>query len=58
MTPLSAALISSPPTHDRFGIGKYEGIVILTGASSVLAGILIGVWLGFRIISNLSKQNS
>ncbi|KAE8166046.1 MFS general substrate transporter [Aspergillus tamarii] len=58
VTPLSAALISSPPTHDRFGIGKYEGIVILTGASSVLAGILIGVWLGFRIISNLSKQKS
>lgn len=46
VTPLSAALISSPPMRERFGVGKYSGIVILTGASSVLAVFIIGVWLG------------
>lgn len=56
VTPLSATFISSPPMLERFGVGKYDGIVILTGASSVLAAILIGLWFGLRSISKSFRQ--
>ncbi|CAG7994378.1 unnamed protein product [Penicillium olsonii] len=55
VTPISAALISGPTQKDAFGVGKYGGMVILTGASSFLAGFLIVLWLSFRFI--LSKCN-
>ncbi|KAK1145791.1 hypothetical protein N8T08_004032 [Aspergillus melleus] len=54
VSPISAALIISPPVQERFGVGKYNGIVILTGASSVLAGLVIGLWLGYRCLRKLS----
>lgn len=32
---LSDALISGPAVQERFGVAKYSGIVLLTGASSL-----------------------
>ncbi|KAE8383719.1 MFS general substrate transporter [Aspergillus bertholletiae] len=51
VSPISAALIVGPPMHERFGVEKYSGVVILTGASSALAGLIIALWLGCRMLA-------
>lgn len=52
--PISAALVAAPTAAERFGAGKYEGIIILTGTSSAVAASVIGLWhAGKRLISNL-----
>lgn len=51
VTPLSAALISGATVQERFGVGEYKGIVILTGASSVLAALVISPWAGYKVLS-------
>lgn len=44
--PISAALISGPAERGHFAVGKYGGVVALTGASSALAALIIGAWNG------------
>ncbi|CAH0023713.1 unnamed protein product [Clonostachys rhizophaga] len=52
--PLSEALNTSPTAVERFGIGRFEGMVILTGVSSVCAAFVIGSWhageTGLRLV--------
>lgn len=48
--PLSAAMMSGAIRRGNFGSGKYEGIVILTGATSVGAALVIGGWHGYRSV--------
>ena len=51
VSPISAALMSAPTAVERFGTGKYEGVIILTGTSSVLAASVIGLWhAGKRVV--------
>ena len=44
VSPLSAALISKPTMQTHFAAAKYDGIVLLTGTSSILAAVVIGIW--------------
>lgn len=46
--PLSAALLTGPMVRKQFGLGRYSGLVILTGASSTLAALVIGLWHSCR----------
>lgn len=49
--PISGGLMASRDViREDYAAGQYEGIVILTGASSFLAGILVVVWLGYRAL--------
>ncbi|KAI0628738.1 major facilitator superfamily domain-containing protein [Trametes polyzona] len=49
VSPISAALTSSRGVmHDRYGAGKYEGMVFLTGATSCAAAVIIGAWHGYK----------
>ena len=41
VSPISAALISGPTQRGHFAVGKYDGAVALTGASSVSAALII-----------------
>ena len=51
VSPISAALMSAPTAIERFGTGKYGGVIILTGTSSVLAASVIGLWhAGKRVV--------
>ncbi|KAI1409063.1 MFS general substrate transporter [Hypoxylon sp. FL1857] len=50
--PVSAALISPSSERERFAAGKYEGVVLLTSSSSVLAALIIGVWHGYQRLSS------
>ncbi|OTA63148.1 MFS general substrate transporter [Hypoxylon sp. EC38] len=53
--PVSAALMTSSTEQERFAAGKYEGVVILTSSSSVLAAIIIAVWHGYhRLFSTIA----
>lgn len=45
--PLSAALLAGPIARQDFGTGKYSGIIILAGASSLLAALLITLWYAY-----------
>ena len=42
--PISAALMKAPTVMERFGTGKYEGVIILTGTSSAVAASVIALW--------------
>ncbi|KAJ8098320.1 MFS general substrate transporter [Lipomyces tetrasporus] len=51
--PISAALISGAVTRERFGAGKYGGIVILTGTSSIVAALVISIWHCYQGLQEL-----
>ncbi|PLB37621.1 MFS general substrate transporter [Aspergillus candidus] len=44
VSPVSAALISGPAVKGRFGAGRYDGVVLLTGVSSAAAALIMVVW--------------
>ncbi|KAI0833944.1 MFS general substrate transporter [Hypoxylon sp. FL0890] len=46
--PVSAALMTASTEREHFAAGKYEGVVLLTSSSSVLAALIIGVWHGYH----------
>ncbi|KAI1134467.1 MFS general substrate transporter [Hypoxylon sp. FL0543] len=46
--PVSAALMTASTEREHFATGKYEGVVLLTSSSSVLAALIIGVWHGYH----------
>lgn len=48
VAPVNAALMSGTISRGRFGAGMYEGTIILTGASSFLAALIIGAWHGYQ----------
>ncbi|KAK9242033.1 MFS general substrate transporter [Lipomyces tetrasporus] len=51
--PISAALISGAVTRERFGAGKYGGIVILTGTSSIVAALVMSIWHCYQGLQKL-----
>lgn len=50
VSPISAKLISGPTQRSHFAAGKYDGVVALTGASSVSAALIISVWHGYNAV--------
>jgi MFS family permease len=50
VSPISAALISGNAVRERFAVGRFDGVVILTGVSSVLAAMVIGGWHGYHFL--------
>jgi MFS family permease len=50
VSPISAALIGGNAVRERFAVGRYDGVVILTGVSSVLAAAVIGGWHGYHFL--------
>ncbi|KAI1103895.1 MFS general substrate transporter [Jackrogersella minutella] len=54
--PVSAALMSTSTERERYAVGKYGGVVLLTSSSSVLAALIIGVWHGYqRLFSTMAR---
>lgn len=56
--PLSAALISGPTILGRFGTGKYERVIVLTGTSSAITASVIGLWHGGKGILSLPRSSA
>ncbi|KAK4085902.1 hypothetical protein Purlil1_9859 [Purpureocillium lilacinum] len=54
--PLSAALMTSATALERFGAGKYDRVVVFTGMTSTLAGMIIGAWQGFQGLKRLQRE--
>ncbi|KAL2798029.1 MFS general substrate transporter [Aspergillus keveii] len=50
VSPISAALIGGNAVRERFAVGRFDGVVILTGVSSVLAAVVIGGWHGYHFL--------
>ncbi|KAL3449066.1 MFS general substrate transporter [Aspergillus insuetus] len=50
VSPISAALIGGNAVRERFAVGRFDGVVILTGVSSVLAAVVIGGWHGYQFL--------
>lgn len=51
VSPISASLMTVATAVERFGTGKYEGIIILTGTSSAVAASVLGLWhAGKRVV--------
>lgn len=49
--PLSTSLMSSEVAmRGRYGAGKYEGVIILTGTTSLLAALIMASWHGYEDI--------
>lgn len=49
--PLSAALLTGPTIRKHFGAERYAGLIILTGTSSTLAALIIGLWHSFKYLT-------
>lgn len=47
--PLSAVLLSSKTImRESYAAGKYDGVVILTGTSSLLAALIVVCWHSYK----------
>ena len=52
--PISDSLMSSKPLiREGYGAVKFEGVIILTGASSFLAAMVMMSWHGYKAVSRL-----
>ncbi|KAH8801394.1 major facilitator superfamily domain-containing protein [Xylogone sp. PMI_703] len=48
--PLSAALLTEPIVRGHFGAGRYAGLILLTGTSSSLAALIVGLWHSWKYL--------
>ncbi|KAJ3498442.1 hypothetical protein NLG97_g1125 [Lecanicillium saksenae] len=48
--PLSAALLRDPVSRGQYAAGRYEGMVLTTGCTSMAAAVIIGCWRGSRLL--------
>ncbi|UNI23725.1 hypothetical protein JDV02_009527 [Purpureocillium takamizusanense] len=54
--PLSAALMTDATAPERFGAGKYDRVVVFTGLTSTLAGMIIGASQGVQWLRSVLRE--